>query len=82
MAVRELRKYEFSCDGYRRHDGGKCTVVHTIEGYNPIDAEIRLNEARFWNGPNDWKWIHSAQGWLCPKTPHRNDPRLRCSAPQ
>jgi len=61
--MREVRKFEFVCDGYRP-DGRICTVNLKTEQYGVREAEIIAR---------DHGWTHDHRGWICNAIGHRGD---------
>lgn len=71
---RELRQFEYTCDGYTK-DGKRCNTRQTITAYGVYQADQTvLTNVNRWTG---FHWVECSQGWLCPKYTHRDDPRTR-----
>lgn len=67
MSMREIRRYEFTCDGYTT-EGKKCVSRSVYDAYDHHHAE---SEAR---SDLPYPWKHDHRGWIC-GTPngHRGD---------
>ena len=72
MPKRELRQFEYTCDGHLR-DGTKCTEHTRIEAISAYIADQIVSEPHKSTG---WGWTHTQHGWLC-YLAHKNDPKLR-----
>lgn len=77
---RELRQYEYTCDGYTRGDqytsvGKPCQGRAVITASDPAAADVAIVELRDWTSGGR-AWVSTARGWLCPWK-HRDDPRDR-----
>ena len=78
---REVRQFEYVCDGMTR-TGAKCPNQVIVTAYDNGDADHRVTQITSsrivsingvrWFEP----WAFTSRGWLCPD-PHRDDPRLQ-----
>ncbi|MGU3650654.1 hypothetical protein [Mycolicibacterium sp. A43C] len=59
MTVREIHRYEFSCDGRRAADGSACLNTRQIEAHDEGHA-ARLMQLLGWTPNTVAGW-----GWLC-----------------
>ncbi|MUL47590.1 hypothetical protein FZI85_25075 [Mycobacterium sp. CBMA293] len=80
---RELRQYEYTCDGYTGGDrytpaGQPCPGRDIIAAYDADAADAAIVELRDWT-ERGWGWVWTARGWLCQRR-HRDDPRDRDTA--
>lgn len=72
MPKRELRQYEYICDGQTR-GGESCPGRELITAPNAVAADAAVRDARDWTSGGRG-WIDIPQGWLCQRT-HQDDPR-------
>lgn len=73
MPKRELRHFQYLCDGATRY-GAKCVQQVIVKAYDDKDADYRVSQER--DDFTGLRWSHTHLGWLC-NAPHRDDPRLR-----
>ncbi len=77
MPKRELRTYEYVCDGYLRHSGKKCTSRKVVSAYDSIAADAAITEPTLPSAEllisGCSGWTFTRHGWLC-DLPHRDDP--------
>ena len=65
--MREVRRFEFTCDGYTT-EGKRCRARSVYDAYSKPDAEKRATR----DLPYPWREDH--RGWICGSTEgHRGD---------
>lgn len=79
MRAREIRYFEYACDGYHRN-GGKCRTVELVRARDQADADSKITAHV--DAATRLGWYQTpSRGWLCSQFLHRDDPRSRSFNP-